>query len=257
MIIRATARAALAGMLSIWLLQILGCSSTPQDIKDIAQHSLDNLHKLPTSEERTDNEAFARDIGFKSLEEMADAQLASPLRLYTVSLVKLASFKPGDNPKTLLVDTHSLIYPVTIDKQFRSSLIVKETYIQFPKAQHWTSPRKAIESMKARHTGTGFSKLMSKIGKLNPSSSSFLVSFVPLKLLLLGDHKVERLVLTAIEDNRNYKLIAGNEYDAAELFNKLACDAKIVYDSEQLIIRNSPDEAAPKKRDTEQTPCLR
>lgn len=254
MIIRTTARAALAGMLSIWLLQMLGCSSTPQEI---AQHSLDNLHKPPSSAERADDEAFAKDIGFKSLEEMADAQLASPLRLYTVSLVNLASFKPGDNPKTRLVDTYSLIFPVTIDKQFRSSLIVKETHLQFPKAQHWTSPTKAIESMKARHTGTGFSKLMSKIGKLNPSSSSFLVSFVPLRLLLLGDYKVERLVLTAIEDNPIYNLKAGNEYDAAELFNKLACDAKIAYDSEQLIIRNSPDEVAPKKRETEQTPCLR
>lgn len=253
MIIRATARAALASMLSIWLLQTLGCASTPQEV---AQHSLDNLHKLPTSEERADNEAFAKDIGFKSLEEMTNAQLASPLRLYTVSLVKLASFQPGDNPKNILVDTHSLIFPVTINRQFRSSLIVKETSIQLPKAQHWTSPTKAIESMKARHTGTGFSKLMSKIGELKPSDSSFLVSFVPLKLLLLGDHKVERIVLTAIEDNLNYKLKAGNKYDAAELFHKLACEAKTAYESEQIIIRNFPDEASPKRRDTEHTPCL-
>lgn len=250
MTIRATARATRAGMLSIWLLQMLGCSSTPQDV---AQHSLDNLHKPSTSAERADDEAFAKDIGFTSLEEMANAQLASPLRLYTVSLVKLASFKPGDNPNKLLEDTHSLIFPITIDKQFRSSLIVKETSL--PKTL-WMSPSKAIESMKARHTGTGFPRLMSKIEKLAPSSSSFLVSFAPLRLLLLGDRKAERLMLTVIEENPNYQLSAGKEYDAAELLHKLAGDAKRAYESEQLIRRTSPDEVAPKGPNAEQVPYL-
>jgi hypothetical protein len=250
MVIHATARAVLDGIFSIWiLLQMVGCSTS----QEVAQNSLATLHKLSTSAERADDEAFAKDIGFETLEEVADAQLASPLRLYTISLVKLASFQPGDDPNKLLEDTYSLIFPVTIDKHYRSSLIVKETSL--PKI-YWTSPTKSIDSMKARHTGTGYHRLMTKIEELQPASSSFLVTLAPLGLILLGDRNADELVLTSIEENQCFELKAGEKRSAAELFNKLAHTAKRVYESDQLLRRTSPDEAPSKRPNTERWSCL-
>ena len=234
MTIHETARAALAAMFGIWLLQMMGCA-TPQEV---AQTSLVDLHKLTVSAERADDEAFAKDIGFDSLEEVAEAQLASPLRLYTVPLDKLAKFQPCDDPNKLLEDTGSLIFPLTVKGQYRSSLIVKEKLL--PNTIDWMSPIKTLKAMGARHTGTGFRRVMPKIGKLKPTSSSFLVSIAPLRLFLLGDRKAERLVLTAIQENRHYELNAEDERDATKLFGKIAPDAKRVYESDQKIRQLSP-----------------
>ncbi|MEK6761153.1 MAG: hypothetical protein AABY96_00430 [Nitrospirota bacterium] len=254
MTIHETARAALAAMFGIWLLQMMGCA-TP---KEIAQNSLVDLHKLTVSAERADDEAFAKDIGFKSLEEMAEAQLASPLRLYTVPLVKLAKFQPSDDPNKLLEDTHSLIFPLTINNQFRSSLIVRESLApNITDLESFAKAYKAYKAMRARHTGTGFPRLMPELEKLKPTSSSFLVSIAPLRLFFLGDRKAEGLVLTAIQANPHFELNARLEYDAAELFSKIAWYAQRVYESDQKIRQKSPGDAPLERPYTERAPYAR
>ena len=166
-------------------------------------------------------------LGFNSLEEVADAQLGSPLHLYNVPLVQLQRFQPGDDPNNLLAYTGRVIFPLTVKGRFKSSLTVLEGSLSMWKG--WKG---------SRVTRKGFPRLIGEIEKLKISSSSFIVSIVPLGLVLLGDHKAGRLVLTAIEENPHFKLNAGDEYDAAELFGKIAPVAKYRFESDRQMRRN-------------------
>lgn len=223
MIIHGTIRAVVAGMFGIWLLQMTGCA-TPHEV---AQTSLDDLQKLNVPAKTAEDEAFVKDVGFDSLEDTADSQLGSPLRLYNVPLFQLQQFKQGDDPEKLLADTGRVIFPLMVKGQFRSSFTVMDSSLTLTKG--WQG---------SRVTRTGFKRLIRKIEQLKPSSSSFIVLIAPLRLLLLGDHTAGRLVLTAIEDNPHFTLKAGEEHDAAEFFGKIASDAKYIYERDKQMRRN-------------------
>jgi len=216
-----------------------GCASP----HDVAKSHLNELRKLNASTKTADDEAFAKDIGFNAVEDVDDAQLGPPIRIYKVHLDLLQKFQPGDKPNDLLVNTGRIIFPVTVKGQNRSSLTVMESSITMTKG--WKE---------SRVTRTGFPRLIQKIGQLKPSSSSFLLLIAPLRLFLLGDHKDGRLVLTAIEDNPHFKVTAGEEYDAAELFGRLAQDAKNVYITDQTVRRKLSGMAIPEKPSTERAP---
>jgi len=230
---------AILPVLGLCLLQATGCASS----KDAAQNHLDDVRKLNVPSKTTDDEAFVKDIGFKSIEDVDNAQLGPPLRIYKVPLDELQKFQSGDNPDHLLVNTGRVLFPVTVNEHYLSSLTVTESSITMSKG--WKG---------ARVTGTGFPRLIRKIEQLKPSSSSFLVLITPLRLSLLGDHKEGRLVLAAIEENPHFELNAGEEHDAAELFGKLAQDAKKVHQTDQSIRRKIPDMAIPESPNTEMLP---
>src|SRR6185295_12056644 len=103
-------------------------------------------------------------------------------------------------------------------------------------------------------TRTGFSKLIRKIEQLNPSSSRFLVVIPPLRLILLGDRKEGRLILIPIEEHPYFKLKAGEERNAAELFSTLVADPKRADETDQHVRRKIPEMAIPEKPSTEKAP---
>ena len=236
-------RVALIGVFGVWLLQMIGCA-TPQEV---AQDSLADLYKHNVAEDRADEEAFVKDIGFTSPEEVADAQLGSPLPLYTIPVVQLGEFRPGDDPEKLLTYTNRIIFPLIVNGQARSSLTVRDSsFFSLMKSRNWKGMRLKVKNLdwKGVHlTEIGFPRLMSKIEKLRPSSSSFLISVVPLRLFFLGDNKGERLVLTAIEENPYFELKAGDECDAVELLGRISPFAKRAYESARKIRQQSPEES--------------
>jgi len=242
MAIDGAVRATLATVLGICLLQTPGCA-TPQDT---AQASLDDLRKLnmPTNMATTgaDESDFTKDIGFNSVEEVADAQLGSPIRIYKVPLDLLRKFQPGDDPNQLLVDTGRIIFPLTVKGQSLSTITVAESLLTL---KGWKG---------SRVTRTGLPRLIRKIEPLNPSSSSFLVLITPLRVFLLGDRKEGRLILIAIEEHPYFKLHVGEERDAAELFGTLAPHAMSAYETNQYIHRKIPGMAIPEKPTTERAP---
>ena len=231
MAIDGTVRTTVATVLGICLLQMPGCA-TPHEV---AQASLDDLRNLNVARQGADETAFAKDIGFNSTEEMADAQLGSPIRIYTVSLDLLQNFQPSNDPNQLLVDTSRIIFPMTVNGQPRSTFTVTESSLTLTKG--WKG---------SRVTRTGFRRLIRKIEQLKPSSSSFLVSIAPL-MILLGDRKEGRLVLTAIEEYPYVGLKTGDKRDAAELFVQLAPHAKSAYENDQHMRKKIPGMAIPEK----------
>lgn len=226
----------LATVLGICLLQAPGCQ-TPNEV---AQASLTDLRNLNEAAKDADETAFAEDIGFNSVEEITDAQIGAPIRIYTVPLNLLQNFQPSHDPNQLLVDTGHVIFPMTVKGQFRSAFIVTESSLTLARG------------LKGSHlTQTGFPKLIRKIEKLKPSSSSFFVSITPLTLFLLGDRKEGRLVLIAIEDHSYLNLKAGNERDAVGLFGQLQPEAKRVFEAGQNIGLKIPEVGIPEKPGTE------
>lgn len=239
MVANGTGRTNLAAVLGICLLYTSGCA-TPHEV---AQTNLDDLRKLADAPKGAEENAFSKDIGFNSVEELADAQLGSPIRIYKVPLDLLQKFQPGDDPNQLLVDTGRIMFPITVKGQSRSAFTVAEGSLTLMKG--WKG---------SGVTRTGFSKLIRKIEQLNPSSSNFLVVIPQLRLFLLGDRKEGRLILIPVEEHPHFKLKAGEERNAAELFGTLAADAKSAHETNQYVRRKIPEMVIPEKPSTEKAP---
>src|SRR5262245_22399015 len=176
------------------LLPIYGC--TPHSV---TQSELVNLQKLSTSTPNAEDEAYAKDIGFKDSKELEKAQVGSPLRVYNIRLVELLQFKEGDDPKKLLHDTQRLVFPLIVDEHIVSSFTATENkFFSAPNGFLTFQPWRA-----ARVTRTGFPRLAKKLEELKSnhklSESSSIVWIAPLRVLLLGDINGNPLVFTVMD----------------------------------------------------------
>lgn len=219
---------AFAALFITCLLPTYGC--TPHSM---ARSELVELQKLGTSTPDPEDEAYARDIGFKDSKDLGKAQLGSPLRLYNVRLVELQQFQPGDDPKKLLHDTQRLVFPLVVEGHIVSSFTAMEnTFFSAPNGEMSLQPWRA-----ARVTRTGFPRLAQKLEELRSnhqlSESSSIVWIAPLRLLLLGDVSGNPLVFTVMDDNQYLHLKSGETRNAAELFEQLAPVAKDFYKKDQ------------------------
>ena len=210
------------------LLSIYGC--TP---RSMAQSQLVELQKLSASTANADDEAYAKDIGFKDSKDLDKAQVGSPLRVYNVRLVELQQFQRGDDPKKLLHDTQRLVFPLIVDGHIVSSFTATENKF-FSAPNGWTTflPWRA-----ARVTRTGFPRLAQKLEELRSNhkfqESSSVVWVAPLRLLLLCDVTGDPLVFTVLDDNQYLHLTSGDNRHAAKLFEELAPVAKEFYEKDQ------------------------
>src|SRR5262245_1750516 len=214
-------RIGIAGLLAIPLLPMIGCTTYRH-----TQSNLEALQKLNTPTREVDDETFVKDIGFESMKDLEKAQVGSPLRLYSVRLAELQLFQPGGDPKTLLHDTHRLVFPLIVDGHYVSAFTAMEN-------EFFSSPKAWMPWKSARVTRAGFPRLIRKVEQLKSSDSSSLVFVPSLRLLLLGDVNVEPLVLTVVDDNQYLKLKSGESRNAAELFSKIAPDAKVIHERDQ------------------------
>lgn len=92
-----------------------------------AQHGLEELKKieqLPSSQQ----EIYAKSLGFLSAQEILFAKLGVGLRVYDVSLDRLKELQISYDldPVAFLTSTHEIIFPLLVDNQPRSSLTISE-----------------------------------------------------------------------------------------------------------------------------------
>ena len=66
----------------------------------------------------------AKRLGFKSSEEVVQARLGIPYLVFRIQVERLKGFQVGDDPESLLIDEHRMIYPLLVQNQVRSSLTV-------------------------------------------------------------------------------------------------------------------------------------
>jgi hypothetical protein len=105
---------------------LTGCPGLPAKYSELqdreaadkaAAQSLKTLRKLIT-------EQNYKQMGFESLEEAQNAALDNAIQDYAVDLASLKEFRTGDDPGKLLLRTRSLVYPVLVNGEVRTSITI-------------------------------------------------------------------------------------------------------------------------------------
>lgn len=180
------------------------------DAQTAATRALDPLRKLVTA----DN---ARDMGFDSPAEAADAALGNPIRVQMVRLDALQQYQPSTDPGSLLTEANRVIYPVAVRGQVKSSVIVEGS------AGQWRAT-----SFGGPHLVRQMARFRDEVSeRLKPAADSLTVVHVAaLNLYFLGYRVEGRLMLTPLENHPNYRLEAGSSLPAEQVFATLAPIAK-------------------------------
>ncbi len=107
-----------------------GHKGSPQQIYPspelAASHALEILKSPEFFRMETGGEERARNLGFESAAEVADVTFGKPLQLKQVGLNQLKEFRPKDDPNSLLIDSHTIIFPLYVKGKIRSSLTVSD-----------------------------------------------------------------------------------------------------------------------------------
>ena len=91
----------------------------PKEAHEEAQRSLPVLRQLVTPE-------TYKKLGFQSVEEANRASLEAPMRVLMVRLDRLREYRPEVKIGEMLEDTHEVRYPVSVDGQVRTSVVMRQ-----------------------------------------------------------------------------------------------------------------------------------
>jgi len=161
--------------------------------QDAAQAGLRVMQSLVSTENY-------QGLGFSSADQVKNAQLGNPLKLYSVPLDALSAYKGDANAFGLLQDAHKLIYPVTVDQQVVSSLSAAQ------RDDGW------------RTTEYGNSALTRALVAHRANKDDFVVWVPALKIYFTARGEGEKLVLTTIMDDPRYEFKAGENIPASRAF---------------------------------------
>jgi hypothetical protein len=203
--------------LFIALLAVLftGCSgsqvaSSEKEADKAAAKSLKTFSRLITKENYVK-------MGFKSLDEVKKAKLDNSIRDYMIELSSLKEYREGTNPERLLIRMHSLVYPVLVDGEARTSLTVAY------RESRW----------EAHSFGySNFTKLLAvQLNELSknqrlPRSAFFIVRVPALNLVFLGYRTKEKIMLISVLDATNYDISVGVPVPAGIVLTKLRSAAQ-------------------------------
>jgi len=118
-----------------------------------------------------------KEMGFESMSELDRMTPGIPMQVFMVPLDRLQGYQSGMAPEPLLVDTKHALYPILVDAQARSSIMMSEVQGSW-KAVSFGSPR-MIRMLSAARAGVAS-------GAGIPLSSVFLIEIPALNLYLLG-----------------------------------------------------------------------
>jgi hypothetical protein len=190
-----------------------GGSGTPPtfaDAQTAATQSLATFKKLVTA----DN---FRELGFDSADQVAKANLGAPLRIYVVKLDQLREYEPSKDANSLLSESPQMYYPVTVDGQSRSSIVVEQV------EGRWRS---------ASFGNAGLAKQIASISRANTAEASaastqVMVQIPALGVFFLGSRNADnKLSLTSLAASDALGLKAGTTESAEQVFARLAPIAK-------------------------------
>jgi hypothetical protein len=118
-----------------------------------------------------------KEMGFESMAELDRMVPGVPMQVFMVPLDRLQGYQNGMAPEPLLVDTKHALYPILVDAQARSSVMMSEVQGSW-KAVSFGSP-KMIRMLSAARASVAS-------GAGIPLSSVFLIEVPALNLYLLG-----------------------------------------------------------------------
>ena len=136
-------------------------------------------------------------MGFTSVDQVKDAQLGSPMKLYLVPLDALTAYKGDTGAAALLQDGHKLIYPVAVNQQVLSSLSVTQ------QNDGW------------RATDFGNSAITRALVAHRQSQDDFVVWVPALKIYFTARGAGDALVFTPVMDDPRFGFKAGEAVPAS------------------------------------------
>lgn len=159
-----------------------------------------------------------KDFGFDSADELANARLGAPLRVYFVRLDQLREYQPGSDPNRLLTDINQLHYPVLSGDKVKSSVVVQQT------DNRWRLARLGEGGLAQQIAA--LRKSPSNAAPSEASAQEFIVRVGALGLYFIGHRDGDKLLLTPVAVPPGSNLRAGNPTPAEEVFSALLPLAK-------------------------------
>ena len=214
---------ALSVILSAALLQ--GCASDtraqqgpsreggPQTFADsatAASNALVSFRKLATPDNY-------RELGFASLDEVGSARLGAPLPVSMVQLDQLREYQADRDPAMLLTSLHQDYYPVQVQQQTRSAILVEQL------DQGWGAVSFGNAGL-AQQVGALQTRMTAAEGEL---SDAAIVQVPALGIYFLGHRNRQgELQLTSLTDHPTFDIKAGQTLPAREVFASLVPAAR-------------------------------
>jgi hypothetical protein len=118
-----------------------------------------------------------KEMGFESMAELDRITPGVPMQVFMVPLDRLQGYQSGMAPEPMLVDTKHVLYPILVDAQARSSIMMSDVQGNW-KAVSFGSPR-MIRMLSAARVSVS-----SAAGV--PPASVFLIEVPALNLYMLG-----------------------------------------------------------------------
>lgn len=181
-----------------------------EEIQKVASEALVTFNELVTKENYTV-------MGFESLSEVRAASLGEHLRVFMVRLDQLQKYQPGSDSNEILSGGDIVIYPVTVEEQVRSSIVVAKA------KERWNA---------TSFGGSNQVKMLTKVRKADsdstglPISSYFVVQVPSLNLYFIAHRADEVLMLTPLLDDPSYGFKAGFTMPADKVFEAILPAAK-------------------------------
>jgi hypothetical protein len=133
-----------------------------------------------------------KEMGFESMADLDRMTPGVPMQVFMVPLDRLQGYQSGMAPEPLLVDTKHALYPILVDAQARSSIMMSEVQGTW-KAVSFGSPR-MIRMLSAARASVAS-------GAGIPLSSVFLVEVPALNLYLLGYRAAGVTMAAGVKDD--------------------------------------------------------
>ena len=141
--------------------------------------------------------------------EFERATLGQPMPVFRIDLDRLLAFNPDQDPLQLLTDVSRQIFPVVVDQQVKSSVVVEA-----PDGRTW------------RATGYGEATLVQALSKVRPQGDSLVVQIPALGLYFQGTRSENGLALTPILDDPRFDFATGRTQDAKAVLARILPAAK-------------------------------
>jgi hypothetical protein len=142
--------------------------------------------------------------------EVEKTELQKPWPVYLVKAEQLAKYASTQDPKELLTDIHSFVYPISVSGAVKSSMQVDQS------DGEWR--------MVAVGRPTFIKDVVSSIDRAGPGTAGEevkLVQIPALNMYFIGRIKGKNLTLAPIGDNSFLNLKAGKPTDATQVFVRL------------------------------------
>ena len=185
---------------------------------EAASSALEILKSPEFFRDETGGVERARNLGFESVAEVANATLGKPIKVINVNLGQL---QDNVDPKTLVVDPHTQIYPVYVKSSVRSSLTVSDPSM----TNTWL------------RMGRGSPVLIRKIEKVRqqqeqPEDVFFLVANRGIGLRFLARMSGNKITITPLDTFSFGTLVLkpGEERPAEDVIRDLAPVAKKLFE---------------------------